>query len=163
MAEGGKVLYYIGGILQKEAGADDIAGRLHNDVFGICTGRSRRETEALIETIAQKVKKYPLAFRFFLPAGVVEILPGSKEPVSGLCDKAIMAQRRIKGNYLCAYLFYQPEMGRSSTGSMNLSVIWKAALPKDSSIHGFSRSMTCGMVKSSELRLWQDGGTLASV
>lgn len=111
MAEGDKVLYYIGGILQKEAGAGDIAGRLHNDVFGVCTGRSRRETEALIETIAQKVKKYPLAFRFFLPAGVVEILPGSKEPVSGLCDKAIMAQRRIKGNYLCAYLFYQPEMG----------------------------------------------------
>lgn len=110
-AEGNKVLQYIGSILQKEAAGDETFGRLGNDVFCMCVTRSREDTIALVEKIANVLRSYPLAFRFFLPTGIIFIPSGCKDPVDVLCDRAALAQNKIKGKYLYRYAFYEPAMG----------------------------------------------------
>lgn len=112
MEEGDNVLRYIGSVLKKLARPGELYGRLRDDVFCVCSCRSRADTVALIEQIAHEVKGYPLMFRFFLPAGIVEIGAGCRDSVSSLCDKATLAQGRVKGNYLRGYCFYEMEMGK---------------------------------------------------
>lgn len=112
MEEGDKVLHYIGGVLKKLARPGELYGRLRDDVFCMCTDRSREETLALVGAIHREAKRCPLAFRFFLPTGIVEIVQGCTDSVSSLCDKANLAQRNVKGNYLRDYCFYEAGLGK---------------------------------------------------
>lgn len=83
-----------------------------DDVFCVCTDRSREETISLVNQIHSEVKQYSLAFRFFLPTGIVEIKTDSTDSASGICDKATLAQRKIKGNNLRKCCFYETKMGK---------------------------------------------------
>lgn len=112
-AEGDQVLHYVGDLLRELILPGETFGRQGNDVFVLCLSRSKAETIVLIEEIDRRMRRYPLAFRFFLPAGVTPVAPGSREPVNELCDRAMLAQRKIKGNYLRSYLFYEPSMVES--------------------------------------------------
>lgn len=109
--EGNKVLMRIGDILRESAKGKETYGRLGNDVFCMCVNRNRRDTVSLVNTIVQKLRDYPLDFRFFLPTGIIEIEPGCGESMDVLCDKAAVAQKEIKGDYLRNYAFYMPFMG----------------------------------------------------
>lgn len=127
-AEGDRVLKYVGDILRQRAAGGETYGRLGNDVFGMCTGRTREKTIDLVRDMERELTKYPLSFRFFLPTGIMEIPPGSSSQVSSLCDKAAMAQRRIKGNYLRSYSFYEPYMGRELNREYELVANMEEAL-----------------------------------
>lgn len=109
--EGNRVLEYIGNILRNSAKKEDIYGRLRDDYFCMCTDRNRGDTIKLIEEISREITKYPLAFRFFLPVGIVDISRNCQESADMLRDKARLAQCKIKGNYLRNYSFYRPEIG----------------------------------------------------
>lgn len=109
--EGDKVLHYIGDVLKKLTHPREVYGRLRDDLFCVFTDRSREETVSLIKQIHQEVKQYRLAFRFFLPTGIIEIEPDCTDSASSLCDKAMLAQRSIKGNYLREYCFYEAKLG----------------------------------------------------
>lgn len=130
-AEGDRVLKYVGDILRSKAIGGDTYGRLGNDVFGMCTGRSREETIVLVKQMGSELKKYPLSFKFFLPTGIIEIPPESGEQVSSLCDRAAMAQRRIKGNYLRGYSFYEPYMGQELNREYELVANMEEALDEN--------------------------------
>lgn len=111
-SQGDQVLHYAGNLLQELVRPGETFGRLGNDMFAACLSRTKAETISLIEELGGKMRSYPLAFRFFLPAGVVPVAPGCTDPVNELCDRAVMAQHKIKGNYLCRYLFYDPFMDK---------------------------------------------------
>lgn len=112
MEEGDKVLRYIGDILKKLAHPGEIYGRLRDDLFCVCTDRNCEETVSLVTQIHKEIRQYRLAFRFFLPTGIVKIEPDCTDSPSSLCDKAMLAQRSIKGNYLREYCFYEAELGK---------------------------------------------------
>lgn len=109
-AEGDKVLRYIGGVLREQALEEDTFGRIGSDMFAVCTGRNQADTILLVNEIEHSMRRYPLAFRFFLPTGIVPLAPGCKDPVNQLCDRAVMAQHKIKGSYLRSCSFYEPVM-----------------------------------------------------
>lgn len=110
--EGNRVLKRIGDILRELALEGETYGRMGNDVFCMCVGRSRGDTVSLVNSITQKLRAYPLDFRFFLPTGIIEIEPGCRESLDVLCDRAAVAQKEIKGDYLRNYAFYKPFMGQ---------------------------------------------------
>lgn len=112
-AEGDKVLHYLGGLLRDLVLPGETFGHLSNDVFAACLKRNREETVKLIEEIESSMRRYPLAFRFFLPTGILQVKPGCMVPVNELCDRAIMAKHKIKGNYLHPYLFYETRMSET--------------------------------------------------
>lgn len=109
--EGNRVLRRIGDILRESVTEKETYGRLGNDVFCMCVTRGRRDTVSLVNTIVHRLRDYPLDFRFFLPTGIIEIEPGCRESLDVLCDKAAVAQKEIKGDYLRNYAFYMPFMG----------------------------------------------------
>ena len=109
-AEGDKVLRHVGDILRELCGSGETFGRLGNDVFAACVGRNQPDTIALVNEVNHRMQDYPLAFRFFLSTGIVPVAPGSREQVNELCDQAVLAQHKIKGNYLYTYSFYDPLM-----------------------------------------------------
>lgn len=109
---GDKVLRHIGEALRNLARPGEIYGRLHDDVFCMLTIRGREEVLAMMKQLHHGIKGFPISFRFFLPTGVVEVTPDCAESASALCDKAMLAQRSIKGNYLREYCFYVPQMGK---------------------------------------------------
>lgn len=110
-AEGDKVLRYVGDILRELALSGETFGRLCSDVFAFCVRREREDTIAIVDELAARMQRYPLAFRFFLPTGIVPVAPDCRERLNELCDWAVMAQHKIKGNYLFRYSFYEPFMG----------------------------------------------------
>lgn len=126
--EGNNVLKYIGSVLKEHALNGETYGRLGNDVFGMCVGRSRSGSIFLMRKIARDVQSYPLPFSFSLPTGIVPIAPGSEEHTDVLCDRASMARYRIKGNYLRSYAFYEPAMGNQLSREHELIVNMEAAL-----------------------------------
>lgn len=127
-AEGDKVLRYVGDLLRELLLPGEIFGRQGNDVFELCLNRSRAETIALIKELDCRMRRYPLAFRFFLPTGVVPVAPGCRDSVNELCDRAILAKQTIKGNYLCSYQFYEPSMVESLEREHFLIANMEAAL-----------------------------------
>lgn len=130
MAEGDQVLLFIGGVLKKLARPDEIFGRLRDDLFCVFTYRNREETLSLVKQIQREVKQYRLAFRFFLPTGIVEVAPGCIDSSSSLCDKATLAQKSIKWNYLREFCFYEEEMGRRLNREHLLIALMEEALEK---------------------------------
>lgn len=108
--EGNRVLQSIGHILREQARPQDTYGRLGNDVFCMCVKRDRGDTVALVNTVIRKLQEYPLAYRLFLSAGIVEVTGECRAPVDILCDRAAMAQQKIKGNYLQPYIFFKMSM-----------------------------------------------------
>lgn len=108
--EGDKVLRYVGDMLRELTFQGESFGRLGGDVFALCVSRSQEDLISLVNEMGNRIKQYPLAYRFFLPTGIVSLSPGCSEPVNQLCDRALIAQHQIKGNYLCFYSFYDPLM-----------------------------------------------------
>lgn len=128
---GDKLLRYVGNVLKDLALPSETFGHLHNDMFSMCIGRSCQDAIILAETITHKIQAYPLSFRFFVPVGIAPVSPGCTDPVNLLCDRAVMAQRRIKGNYLSSYSFYQPFMGAALSREHLLIANMEAALKEN--------------------------------
>lgn len=129
-AEGDKVLRYIGDVLKELSRPGETYGRQNSDVFVACVSRNQEETVSLVKEIEHKMRSYPLAFRFFLPTGIAPVPPGCGQPVSELCDRAIIARHKIKGNYLCSYLFYEDYMSAAMDREHELIFSMEAALEK---------------------------------
>lgn len=129
-AEGDKVLRYIGNVLKELSRPGETFGRQNSDVFVACVSRNQEETVSLVKEIEHKMRSYPLAFRFFLPTGIAPVPPGCGQLVSELCDQAIIARHKIKGNYLCPYLFYENYMSAAMDREHELIFSMEAALEK---------------------------------
>lgn len=130
--EGDRVLRHIGETLRKNARPGELYGRLDNDSFCMLVSRSKEETVDLIENIGQEMQAYPLTFRFFLPAGVVALRVGCKDTPDVLWDKASLARREIKGNYLYRYAFYHPGMKVKLTREHTMIANMEKAMDKNS-------------------------------
>ena len=128
--EGDKVLHYLGGLLQELTLPGETFGRLGSDVFAACLSRNREETIALIEEIEYRMRRYPLAFRFFLPTGILPVNCGCQDSANELCDRAIMAKHKIKGDYLHPYLFYETLMSETLEREHLLIASMETALSK---------------------------------
>lgn len=110
--EGDKVLRYIGGVLHSQARKGETFGRLGNDVFFVCVSRCKEDTLLLIKEITRKVQEYPLAFRFLLPTGIVQVEQGNSSSIQALCDKASAARQAARSALGNSCRFYNTSMGR---------------------------------------------------
>lgn len=111
--EGDRVLRYIGAILTETAAPGETYARISNDIFCICLTRGRQETLEFIEQIEKRISAYPLDFQLVLSIGIVSLPHYNKEPINLLCDWAAMAQRKVKGNYIYHYAFYEDQMSKA--------------------------------------------------
>lgn len=110
VSEGDRILCYIGQCLQKLARPGDTYARMGDDIFCMCVNRSKEDTLILVKDLEKLVNEYPMAFQFVLSVGILHITDYDGQPVNILCDRAAMAQRTVKGNYVKRYAFYEKSM-----------------------------------------------------
>lgn len=110
ISEGDRVLCYVGQALREMSRNGETYARMGNDVFSICLIRSRAEVLDFIAELERRLSEYPITFQFIMSIGVLHIKAYHGEPVNILCDRAAMAQRKVKGNYMQRVSFYEKAM-----------------------------------------------------
>lgn len=113
ISEGDLVLRHVGQALQSLARPGETYARMGNDVFCACLCREEPQILQFICDLEERVNQYPLSFHFVLSVGILQIPRYDGQPVNILCDRAAMAQREIKGNYIRRYAFYTPAMSQA--------------------------------------------------
>lgn len=115
VAQGDRILHYVGKCLTKLARPGETYAHMGNDVFCMCVNRSDEETIQLLDNLDLEINSYPVDFNFIMSTGILRVSSFDCEPLSILCDRAALAQRSVKGNYVFRYAFYENQMGETLT------------------------------------------------
>lgn len=87
-------------------------GRLDADIFAVCFPWSLNNVERFVNYMQTQVKEYPLDFDV-IPCFGFYIVDVVTLPVDIMCDRANLALRTIKGNYVKSYAIYDDRLRRS--------------------------------------------------
>ncbi|WP_244835150.1 bifunctional diguanylate cyclase/phosphodiesterase [Clostridium sp. BJN0001] len=106
MEMGNQVLIFVAKILDDILGDDKIVARFSNDFFYIFTDYDKEdELVNLVETIAKRLHDFSSKFTITVSFGIYKIT-NLKHEISGMCDRANLAKKEIKGNIVHLYSFY---------------------------------------------------------
>lgn len=81
-----------------------------------------------MKNVNEQLNSYPVDFNFVLSSGIYYFLNYEGQPVNILCDRAGLAQKTVKGNYIKRSAFYEEWMGRELSrehyiiGGMNRAI-----------------------------------------
>lgn len=108
--EGDRVLQYISDTLESFCGENTIFARMNSDVFVMLMRYDDTDTIIeLINKVNKSVSRYPIEHKMKLSAGIC-IVDDRGVPVNLLCDRANLAAKKIKGNLLFNYVFYDENL-----------------------------------------------------
>lgn len=108
--EGDRLLRFVGErlkILSMQIGG--IAGRFASDIFAGCYPDGEERCEEISREIMAQLHGYPLQMEVIADLGFYYIKDTSI-PVSTMCDRALIALKSIRGNYLDDYAIYHDSM-----------------------------------------------------
>ncbi len=103
--EGDALLKYIAGVLRKHIGKNGTYGRLEADVFVMCFPHSQENVTLMIEKYLENMRQYSLNLEIILCFGLY-IIHDITVPVDIMIDRATLALKTIKGNYITRYAYY---------------------------------------------------------
>lgn len=117
IAKGDEVLRYIARVLQDVYGDQNNYARLHSDMFVFYINYEKKgEIIKEIEKIRKKISNNPFGFELVTKFGIY-LVDDRSIPVNLMCDRAMMAERTVKGNIMkfCAFYdeHYREEMLRA--------------------------------------------------
>ena len=117
IAKGDEVLRYIARVLQDVYGDQNNYARLHSDMFVFYINYEKKgEIIKEIEKIRKKISNNPFGFDLVTKFGIY-LVDDRSIPVNLMCDRAMMAERTVKGNIMkfCAFYdeHYREEMLRA--------------------------------------------------
>lgn len=117
IAEGDEVLRYIAWVLKETYGDHNNYARLHSDMFVFYIGYEKKgEIIKEIEKIRKKISANPFQYDIVTKFGIY-LVDDRSIPVNLMCDRAMMAERTVKGNIMkfCAFYdeHYREEMLRA--------------------------------------------------
>ena len=99
-AEGDRLLAYLGDRIRHAEGPKaELAGRITGDVFIACAPLEGEAGRAIEENVVSWLRQYPLDMEIVPAVGIYRICDRTV-PVSLMCDRAILAARSVKGNYM---------------------------------------------------------------
>lgn len=111
MAEGDRLLSYIGSVLMEIFTHEphSIYGRIHADLFAVCCPYEEARMFQYINLIETAIKEYQINFEILVTFGIY-LCDEKKLNVSIMCDRANMALKSVKGNYVTHCAFYDNNM-----------------------------------------------------
>ena len=117
IAEGDEVLRYIARVLKETYGNHNNYARLHSDMFVFYISYEKKgEIIKEIEKIRKKISANPFQYDIVTKFGIY-LVDDRSIPVNLMCDRAMMAERTVKGNIMkfCAFYdeHYREEMLRA--------------------------------------------------
>ena len=106
-AEGDRLLCYIAKLFAKVSiDYHWLLGRLHNDVFVILMEHGSMTYEDLTKIVDRQLEAVSKDMKIILSFGIYPITDKSLS-VSVMCDRALLASKKAKGNYSTSYTVYQ--------------------------------------------------------
>lgn len=112
ITQGDRLLHYLGQLIKNRMCPNETYGRMRDDVFCMCVCRSDEDTIRLLTELDQAISSYPLDFKFVSSAGILRVDHYDGSPVNILCDRATLAQKTVKNNYVRRYAFYNDFLGK---------------------------------------------------
>ncbi len=89
-----------------------VFGRIESDVFGMCIALEHKDQiYYVLDRIANDIKSYHINFDVVPTFGIYEI-EDHDMPVDRILDRANLAAKQCKGNYIKNYAFYDDAMGK---------------------------------------------------
>ena len=133
VAEGDRLLKYIAQGIQ--AYANDrlpfTYGRAEGDVFGMCmTYSAEEQIRHMMQFCKKHLSAYPLDYDISPNCGIY-LVDNHDMPVEKMYDRATLAAKRCKGDYVTAYAFYNDEMGQSVEKEQEIINEMNTAMEKD--------------------------------
>lgn len=111
IAQGDRLLAYIGTILNEIFAQESncVYGRIHADLFVVCCPYNSKRMNQYIRLIEQSIKEYHISFEILISFGIY-ICEERDLNLSIMCDRANLALKSIKGNYMTHYALYDRAM-----------------------------------------------------
>lgn len=112
MDEGDNLLKYMAHHLQEASEGFRYAayGRIEADIFAICFSyQDEKEITDFVKNFTNQLEKYPLEFDI-TPFFGIYLVQNRKLSMNEMYDKANLASKNCKGNYIQNYFFYTKEM-----------------------------------------------------
>lgn len=125
--EGDKLLRHIASDLESlmSSFGDCTYGRLESDVFCVCL--KKRDADDAVEKIGLFAKDYMLDFDIMISIGIYEVTDHSLS-VDVMCDRAHLAQKTIKGNYIRRSAYFDEKMHESIINDQMITSMMNTAL-----------------------------------
>lgn len=120
MEEGDRLLKYIGQQLKLRVPREfGTVGRISIDVFAMCLPDIDERAESIVGEFREQLKSYQLEFDINIALGFYKI-EDRKIPINFMCDRAIMALKTVKGNYLKHYAIYDETLRNAMLEEQNI-------------------------------------------
>lgn len=117
--EGDRLLRYIAQRMQALYAGSATFGRTDADNFAICLPYEREALRRRFAANEAEMREYDLAFEIVLVYGLY-IIDDRTLPVSIMLDRAEMAKRTIKGNYVQRFAYYDDALRRALLDELEL-------------------------------------------
>lgn len=133
MAAGDRLLRYIADEIKRYAGegANITYGRIEADIFGICMPyHAEEDVIAFVEYIRGFFEGYDLEFDI-VPTFGIYIIDDKSITVNDMYDKANLAAKQCKGNYIKNYAFYTEEMSEEIVKEQRIVNSMKKAIERE--------------------------------
>lgn len=109
MEAGDDVLKHIAAVLKDKLPTDALYCRVHSDMFLICTYYEKRgELIKLIEKLRKAIYRNQFSFDINTSFGIY-LVQDTLIPINLMCDRAVLAERTIKGNAMRFCAFYDEQ------------------------------------------------------
>ncbi|MEG1540852.1 MAG: EAL domain-containing protein [Oscillospiraceae bacterium] len=120
--EGDKLLIYIAEHLVEDAAGFGNAsyGRIESDVFGFCLPYDPRTTEFMIEHSKKMLENYNPNYDI-VPSVGIYIIDDNSISVEEMYNRATLAAKTCKGNYLDYFAYYNEGMSRALTAEQEIT------------------------------------------
>ncbi|MEF9997719.1 MAG: EAL domain-containing protein [Lachnospiraceae bacterium] len=130
--EGDKLLRYIAQELAKDLRIFEqrVYGRIEADIFCMCVPYEHKQIEKLLGKIDYIAKDYPLNFDVIPSIGLCRV-DTRDVSVEILCDRASLALKTIKGNYMERHAYFDDTMRLEIQNEQEILNMMKTALEND--------------------------------
>ena len=126
-AQGDRILQITADAFQDEVRNDGISGRLYSDHFVHCFPKEKLDLKKALRKFSNIYAKMGLDIFIHVNMGIYEI-DDPHLPIDQMCDRAFMACRSIRGNYLRYYAFYTDEMRLKLIDEQHIASVMDEAL-----------------------------------
>ena len=128
--EGDRLLIYIAG--QLSALAHDfppaVYGRIDGDLFAFCIPvTDTREIAAVIQRLTASIKSFSTTFDIVPTYGICPV-ENHGEDIDRLLDKASLAAKQVKDDYVLCYRLYTPDLSKTVTWEQEITNTMNQAL-----------------------------------
>ncbi|MGB4984616.1 MAG: EAL domain-containing protein, partial [Erysipelotrichaceae bacterium] len=126
-AVGNELLRYVGKDISKRVGDKGICGRIGPDIFAFIIQHQDQYFEENFAEVINDVNKFGIKLDIILRYGIYQI-DQLDTPASLMCDRAVLAQKSIKGKYNTYFAYYDDNIRQKLLEEQTIISYMKEAL-----------------------------------